>query len=25
VLERVSSGLDHYAASLTEHQDLPAL
>ena len=25
VLERVSSGLDHYAASLTENQDLPAL
>ena len=25
VLERVSGGLDHYAASLTEHQDLPAL
>jgi bifunctional non-homologous end joining protein LigD len=25
VLERVSGGRDHYAASLTEHQDLPAL
>ena len=25
VLDRVSGGLDHYAASLTEHQELPTL
>jgi bifunctional non-homologous end joining protein LigD len=25
VLERISAGEDHYAASLTEHQDLPSL
>jgi bifunctional non-homologous end joining protein LigD len=25
VLERVSAGVDHYEASLTEHQDLPSL
>ena len=25
VLERVSDGVDHYEASLTEHQDLPSL
>jgi bifunctional non-homologous end joining protein LigD len=25
VLERVAGGVDHYAASLTEHQNLPSL
>ena len=25
VLERVANGDDHYAASLTEHQELPTL
>ncbi|MDQ1480340.1 MAG: bifunctional non-ous end joining protein LigD, partial [Actinomycetota bacterium] len=25
VLERISTGEDHYEASLTEHQDLPSL